>query len=63
MVEVGTRLPGQIRGFSLERVPGRANGNPGFATFTVPPGGMQQQVLNAEPGHYVQVCFMDAGRP
>jgi hypothetical protein len=23
------------------------------------PGGMQQQVLNAKPGYYVQACFMD----
>ena len=23
------------------------------------PGGMQQQVLNAKPGLYVEACFMD----
>ncbi|MGH2929872.1 MAG: hypothetical protein ACRDL8_16845, partial [Solirubrobacteraceae bacterium] len=25
------------------------------------PGAMQQQVLNAKPGYYVEACFMDTG--
>jgi hypothetical protein len=33
----------------------------GFADLmdSVSPGAMQQQVLNAKPGYYVQACFMD----
>jgi hypothetical protein len=33
----------------------------GFADLSGPlsPGGMQQQILNAKPGYYVQACFMD----
>jgi hypothetical protein len=33
----------------------------GFANFAGPlsPGGMQQEVINAEPGVYVLACFMD----
>ena len=33
----------------------------GFADLIGPasPGGMQQEVLNAKPGYYVQACFMD----
>lgn len=33
----------------------------GFATLIGPasPGAMQQEVLNAKPGYYVQACFMD----
>ncbi len=33
----------------------------GFVDLMDPasPGAMQQQVLNAKPGYYVQACFMD----
>jgi hypothetical protein len=33
----------------------------GFADLMNPvsPGGMQQSILNAKPGWYVQACFMD----
>lgn len=35
--------------------------NPAFVTLLGPssPGAMQQQVLNAPPGYYVEACFMD----
>ena len=35
--------------------------NPAFVTLLGPasPGAMQQQVLHAVPGYYVEVCFMD----
>ena len=33
----------------------------GFADLMDPasPGAMQQEILNAKPGYYVQACFMD----
>ena len=33
----------------------------GFADLSGPvsPGGMQQEILNAKPGYYVEACFMD----
>ncbi len=47
--------PGQLQAFQL------LGPNSAFIALlgAASPGAMQQQVLNASPGYYVEACFMD----